>query len=63
MDNEKLNNSQRINRHLVCSQDVYDMIVKDCIKEYIEHHPEMLGAKISQNHILRQLAKFYLEQG
>jgi len=62
MDNEKLNNSQRINRHLVCSQVVYDMITKECAKEYLKHHPEMLGAKLSQNHILRQISKFYLEQ-
>ncbi len=63
MDNEKLNNSQRINRHLVCSQEVYDIIVKDCAREYVEHHPEMQGAKISQNHILKQISQFYLNQG
>ncbi len=61
MDKEKLNNSQRINRHLVCSQDVFDSITA-CKKEYLEHHPEMLGSNISQNHILKQISKFYLEQ-
>ncbi len=61
MDNEKLNNSQRINRHLVCNQDVYKLITSECIKEYLEHHPEMLGSKISQNHILKQIATHYLK--
>lgn len=62
MGKEKLNNSQRTNRHLTCCQEVYEMIVVDCIREYIEHHPEMEGAKISQNHILKQISKFYIEQ-
>jgi len=62
MINEKLNNSQRVNRHLTCSQTVYDEITINCIEEYIEHHPEMQGAKISQNHILKQISKFYMEQ-
>lgn len=62
MVNEKLNNSQRLIRHLTCSQEVYDSINTDCKMEYVEHHPEMEGAKISQNHILKQISKFYLEQ-
>ena len=62
MINESLNNNHRLSRHLACSQEVYDMIIKDCKREYLEHHPEMLGANISQNHILKQISKFYLEQ-
>jgi len=62
MDNEKINNSSRINRHLVCNKEVYETITKECVIEYLKHHPEMIGAKISQNHILRQISKFYLEK-
>lgn len=62
MDNEKINNSQRLKRHLLCNQEVYDLITKKCVEEYLKHHPEMLGAKISQNHILRQISKFYLDK-
>ena len=62
MGNDKLNNFHRLSRHVACSQEVYDMVVNDCKREYLEHHPEMEGAKISHNHILKQISKFYLEQ-
>lgn len=62
MDNEKLNNKERLKKHLVCNQEVFELIINDCIKVYLKHHPEMLGCKISQNHILRQIAQFYLEK-
>jgi len=62
MDNKKLNNLHRIKRHLVCDDETYQMITVDCRREYLKHHPEMLGSNITQKHILHQLAKFYLEQ-
>lgn len=62
MDNEKINNNQRIKRHLVCNEEVHELITIQCVKEYLKHHPEALGSKISQNHILRQVGKFYLER-
>ena len=57
----KLNNKERIKRHLVCCDDVFKSITDDCVREYLKHHPEMKGAKISQNHILNQISSYYLE--
>ncbi len=62
MVDEKLNNLQRIKKHLVVSEEVYDLIMVDCIEEFKKHHKEMEGAKISQNHIIKQIGKFYMEQ-
>lgn len=56
-----LNNNHRVKRHLVCSDEVFKSIVEDCMREYIKHHPEMEGAKISQNHILKQISNYYLQ--
>jgi len=61
MGEKKLNNKHRINRHLACSQEVYTLIITNCINEYLKHHPEMLGAKISHNHILRQIGEHYIK--
>ena len=61
MDDEKKSNKMRLSRHLLVSQETYDIIMKDCVNEYRESHPELDGAKISQNHILRQMARFYLK--
>lgn len=58
---DKLNNQQRLKRHLLCNDEVYNLIVNDCVEEYVRNHPEMEGAKISQNHILKQLARYYLK--
>ena len=63
MGEEKLNNSHRVNRHLVCDNEVFERITKDCVREYLRHHPEMLGANITHHHILNQISKFYMEQG
>lgn len=30
-------------------------------KEYVRHHKEMDGAKITYNHIIKQITKYYLE--
>lgn len=60
MDNEKLNNHQRTKRHLVCNDEVFKLITVQCVREYLNHHPEMEGAKLSQNHILKQIATHYI---
>jgi len=52
-------NKNRSKRHLTCNEEVYELIIKKCIKTYLRHHPEMRGAKISQNHILKQIGEFY----
>ncbi len=66
MVNPALNNSQEVNGkhyriHLTCSQKTADMITTDCIREFIAHHPEFEGMKISQGFILKKIAEHYLQ--
>lgn len=58
---DKINNSQRLNKHLLVNSEVHNMITVECVDEYLKNHPEMKGAKISQNHILRQIAQYYIK--
>ena len=60
METEQKNNKERIKKHLVCNDEVFNLITHDCIREYLKHHPEMEGAKISHNHILKQISTHYL---
>lgn len=53
---------------LVCSQKVKNYINNECIKDFLETHPEMEGANITENMILTHLIKntlklFDLENG
>lgn len=45
---------------LYCSESVYNAIVVDCIKEFLEHNPTFKGMRISQDFILRRIARHYL---
>lgn len=36
--------------------------VKECIKEFLRHHPELDGMKISENMIVLRIAKYYLNE-
>jgi len=46
---------------LCCSKEVHDLIVINCINEFIEHHPEFHDMKISHNFILRKIAEYYIK--
>ena len=46
---------------MVVDHDTYIIIMQDCIREFIDHHPEFEGMKITQSFILRKLAAFYLK--
>lgn len=66
MVNPALNNSDEINGkhykiHLTCSKKTADMIMNDCIREFLAHHPDFEEMKISQGFILKKLAEHYLE--
>lgn len=45
---------------LHCSPETKRLIVEKCLKNFLEFHPEMEGMKITQNHILVIIGKFYL---
>ena len=66
MVNSTLNNSDEVNGkhykiHLTCSKKTADMIIQDCVREFVEHHPEFEGMKISQGFILKKIAEHYLD--
>ena len=48
--------------NLACSRETKDIIMKDCIEEFIKNNPKFEGMTITQEFILRRIAKFYLEQ-
>lgn len=46
---------------LTVSESTKSMVVEECKKEFLTHHPEIKGMKITENFIVRQLAEFYLK--
>lgn len=53
-------NEKSYRSHLLCSKEIKMMIMKQCVDEFLRHHPEMVGIKISQGFMLRRLALYYL---
>lgn len=53
-------NEKKYKVHLTCSKETADAIMKNCVKEFLEHHPDFEGMKISQGFILKQIAEHYL---
>lgn len=49
----------KMTRRLTCDEETYKLIMQDCVKEFRRNHPEFEGKPIHQNHILRQIAKYY----
>ena len=49
--------------HMTCTRNTRDSIMKECVEEFLRHHPEMRGMKITQSFMLEKLRLFYLEQG
>ncbi len=47
---------------LTVSSSTKNLVVEHCIKEFLNHHPELKGMKITENFIVRQLAQFYLKE-
>ena len=48
--------------HLICSPKVRDCIMIDCKREFLEHHPEFKGMRITQNFMLQKLVDFFLKE-
>ena len=46
--------------HLTCSKKTSKLIMDDCIKEFLTHHPDFEGVKISQGFILKEISQHYL---
>ncbi len=47
---------------LTVSESTKDMVMNECREEFIRHHPELKGMKITENFIIRQIAEFYLKE-
>ena len=45
---------------LKCSKETKDQIMNDCVAEYLKHHPEHDGLKITQGFMLKRLSEYYL---
>lgn len=54
-------NEKKYTEKLSCSKSTKELILNECIKEFLAHHPEMKGANVTHNMILRQIAEFYLK--
>jgi hypothetical protein len=58
--NEEFNERKYVKK-LSVSQSTFDLVTKDCIKAFLEDNPDFEGMKITQNYIIRRMAKRYLK--
>jgi hypothetical protein len=61
MINKELS-SKNYERHILCSNESKKLIEEDCKKEFLNHHPEFKGLRLSNGFILSKIIKYYLEQ-
>lgn len=54
-------NERKYSTRLACSESTKKLIMGDCIKDFLSHHPELSGINVTQNMILRQIAEYYLK--
>jgi|TARA_Y100000310_G_scaffold345798_1_gene470093 hypothetical protein len=54
-------NEKGYKRKLACSDRVFDLITKNCITEYKNHHPDRKGSHITQNEILSIMGECFLQ--
>jgi len=47
-------------KHIVVDEDTYNLIMGDCLNEFLEHHPDFEGMKLTQNFILKKIVDYYL---
>lgn len=48
--------------HLTCSEETKNLILNDCVDEFMKHHKDFNGMVVSQGFILKKLAEYYLEE-
>ncbi len=48
-------------RHLAVSKELFNSITIECKEEYLAHHPEMEKVRITNEKILYEMAKYYLD--
>lgn len=47
--------------HLTCSKETKKLIIEDCKKEFLKHHPEFKGMSISCGFLLKKIGVYYIE--
>lgn len=47
--------------HMTCSEETRDLIMQDCLNDFLTHHPEFKGMKLSQGFMLKKIAETYLK--
>lgn len=47
---------------LCITKETYDLVVNDCVKEFIRNNPHLEGLKITHEIIIRRMADYYLER-
>ena len=47
--------------HIVVKKENKEKLMNECVKLFLEYHPEMLGMKLSQDFMLSKLIEYYLK--
>ena len=48
-------------KHLAVDHETYELVVINCVNEFLNYNPEFKGMKITHNHIIRRIAEHYIE--
>ena len=60
--NGEESNAKTYSVKLTVSESTKKLILDECKEEFLKHHPEIKGMKITENFIVRQIADFYLSE-
>ena len=47
--------------HLCCSDETKKLIMEECVREFYRTNPDSEGLPVTQDFMLRRIARFYLE--
>lgn len=50
----------KFSERLACTKETKDLIMNDCVKEFIKNNPELDGVYVTHEMILKRIAKYYL---
>ena len=47
-------------KRLAVSEETFNIVINDCITEFLKHNPKMEGLNISHDFIIRKMSQHYL---
>jgi len=50
----------KIYKHLAVSEDTFNKVMDDCVKEFVRNNPKFDGIYITHAFIVERMAKYYL---